>query len=644
MCLLFRWCAEGGNLICCDYCSNAFCKTCILRNLGRKAMSEITSEDSKWHCYVCNPEPLQDLIKTCEKVLLHQESSHKRNRGDGDKTKREDRKHKREKREKVAVNGQNHSSDGAGTLAFSYKALTVPKELVKKTKKLVETTNGLNRTFVHFLQSTSTGHEASALSYRHLRAFRSVLADLRKAHVALEESLEEEFESKGLKFQNGEEQRPPDSKVAVKPVENSHHTDHDTNREDDLVSTATHENPQIAEENQEESHSADVEMETEEAQEPSAEDQTKEQNMTEGPDTENSSVPAGETSLDQDIVSVPPSVPEELFEMVESLAVKKHDENNSAESSDAKSTPNAEVKDPTKGLAKLGKKLVVKLTPVPLKITIKRDKSIEASEDLSPREGSDNRRSPRIKTTPLRKSPEVKGKRKARSVAKKDECAVQVKEECDSDSDEVPEILQTAALKASSDESDAGDGDGDVDVAAGRKKRSSTRSTDSKTAKRKLMTGSSDSETSDKTSKTKKRNGKKKKGNESDSDSDVEKQMKSLSKLGSGKKTSKGVKKEESQCAKEAKKGPKRSFERLRRSQKEKTSTKQDSSASEDDDDDDDNDEKEQADNSGEDSDQQKIKPIIESVMANIDGFHQSSGQSSKRLRYILIKWLQDCL
>lgn len=612
-----RWCAEGGNLICCDYCSNAFCKTCILRNLGRKALSEITTEESKWHCYVCNPEPLQYLIKTCEKVLLHLESSHKRNRGDSDKTKREGRKLKRDKREKAAVNGQNHSCDGAGTLAFSYKTLTVPKELVKKTKKLVETTNGLNRTFVHFLQSTLTGHEANALSYRHLRAFRSVLTDLKKAHVALEESLEKEFDSKGLTFQNGEEQKAPDCQAAGKPVENSHRTGHHSDREDYLDSTATHENPQTAEENREESHSSDVEMETGEAQEPSGEDQTKEQSMTEGPEAENSSVPAGETSLDQDIVSVPPSVPEELFEMVESLAVKKHDENNSAESSNAKPTPNAEVKDANKGLAKLGKKLVVKLTPVPLKITIKRDKSIEASVDVSPQEGPNNRRSPRIKTTPLRKSPEAKGKRKARSMPKKDECAVQVKEECDSDSDEVPEILQTSALKTSSDESDAGDGDD----AAGRKKRSSTHSAD-KTAKCKLIHGSSDSEMSDKTSKTKKRNGKKKKGNESDSsnyNSDVEKQIKSLSKLGSGKKTSKGVKKkEESECAKEGKKGPKRSFERMRRSQKEKTGTKQDSSSSDED--------EEQADNSGDDSDQQKIKPIIDSVMANIDGFHQSSG------------------
>lgn len=97
--------------------------------------------------------------------------------------------------------------------------------------------------------------------------------------------------------------------------------------------------------------------------------------------------------------------------------------------------------------------------------------------------------------------------------------------------------------------------------------------------------------------------------------------MKSLSKMGSGKKTSKGVKKEESESSKEGKKGPKRSFEKKRRSQREKAKTKEELSSS-----DEEQEEEEQAANSDEDSDQQKIKPILESVMASIDGFHQSSG------------------
>uniref|UniRef100_A0A8C2FGM7 DNA helicase n=1 Tax=Cyprinus carpio TaxID=7962 RepID=A0A8C2FGM7_CYPCA len=598
-----RWCAEGGNLMCCDYCSNAFCKKCVLRNLGRKELSEIMNEESKWHCYVCRPEPLQDFVKTCEKVLLNLESSYRKPKGDGDKTKREDRKHKHSKREKSAVNGQDYASDGAGSLSFSCKTLTVPKELVKKTKKLIETTNGLNRTFVQFLQHTSKGSEVSAVSYRHLKAFKSVLADLKKAHSALEESLEEEFESKGLKFQNGEEQRPAQTDH---PVVNSHHADPAPVREDGLDCDTKDQNPVVEEdENQQDSNSADVEMKEslppspEEPQDQSEESEAQEQEMAENPDFEESSVPAGEASLDKDIVSVPPSVPEELFEMVESLAVKKEDrdDGNSTASSDWKSTSNAKVVESNKSLTKLGRKLVVKLTPVPLKITIKRDKSKEQlpSEDL-PKEGQDSRRSTRMKTTPLRKSPEAKSKRKPRSSTAKEELSAAVKEPCDSDSDEVPEVLQTAALKPSSDESQPENSSG-----KGTKKKGASSSTEKAKPKRKLDMVSSDSEQSGKSSTANKRRAKKKKGRESDSsnhNSDLEKQIKNLSKIGTGKKTSKGVKKEESESSKEGKKGPKRSFERKRRSQREKAKTKEELSSS-----DEEQEEEEPAANSDEDSD-----------------------------------------
>ncbi|XP_051716757.1 transcriptional regulator ATRX isoform X2 [Ctenopharyngodon idella] len=638
-----RWCAEGGNLICCDYCSNAFCKKCILRNLGRKELSEIMSEESKWHCYVCCPEPLKDFVKTCEKVLLNLESSYKKPRGDNDKTKREDRKHKHTKREKNAVNGQDYASDGTGTLTFSCKTLKVPKELVKKTKKLIETTNGLNRTFVQFLQHKSKGPDVSAVSYRHLKAFKSVLADLKKAHAALEDSLEKEFEEKGLKFQNGEEQRPPDSQTAGKTVVNSHHADPTTVREDGLDCPTKDHNPLVEEENQQNSYSADVEMKEslplspEKAQdwseERSEESEAKDQEMTDNPDFEESSVPAGEVSLDKDIVSVPPSVPEELFEMVESLAVKKEDDaGNSTDSSDGKSMSNAEVVESNKSLTKLGKKLVVKLTPVPLKITIKRDKSNERSpsEDMDgetlQKEGQDSRRSPRMKTTPLRKSPEAKSKREPRLSMTKEECSDAVEEQCDSDSDEVPEVLQTAALKASSDESET-ENCGNASGKRTKKKKLASRSTEKAKPKRKLDMGSSDSDQSNKSSTAKKRSAKKKKGRESDSsnhNSDLEKEIKNLAKIGSGIKKSKGVKKEENECSKEGKKGPKRSFERKRRSQKEKAKTKEEFSSS--DEEEEEKEEEKQADNSDEDSDQQKIKPILESVMASIDGFHQSSG------------------
>jgi transcriptional regulator ATRX len=66
-----RWCGQGGDLICCDYCHNAICKTCIRRNLGRKELSSILSagEGERWRCYVCDPKPLLGLIEHCTSVM-----------------------------------------------------------------------------------------------------------------------------------------------------------------------------------------------------------------------------------------------------------------------------------------------------------------------------------------------------------------------------------------------------------------------------------------------------------------------------------------------------------------------------------------------------------------------------------------------
>jgi len=41
-----RWCGQGGDLICCDFCHNAICKACIRRNLGRKELANILNAGS----------------------------------------------------------------------------------------------------------------------------------------------------------------------------------------------------------------------------------------------------------------------------------------------------------------------------------------------------------------------------------------------------------------------------------------------------------------------------------------------------------------------------------------------------------------------------------------------------------------------
>lgn len=55
-----RWCANGGDLICCDSCTNTFCKRCIQRNKGRSKVAEITSAD-KWECFSCRPSQIFDI-------------------------------------------------------------------------------------------------------------------------------------------------------------------------------------------------------------------------------------------------------------------------------------------------------------------------------------------------------------------------------------------------------------------------------------------------------------------------------------------------------------------------------------------------------------------------------------------------------
>lgn len=667
------------------------------------------NEDDKWRCYVCQPEPLQDLVAACEKVLRNLERM-KKPKGDHDKPKRDSIKHKQDKVKNTALNGKDTNSDRSGMLTFSYKMLKVPKELVKKTKKLIETTNGLNSTFVQFIQQEPVYLGDNIVRHRHLKAFRSVLADLKKAHVTLEEALNNEF--KDLEVQNGEGNGLANNLNVAKAVSNSEPAaqsregqvildgttdqlpagsvdcvDEETitladvdmteeaepsseNPEDGFIDNeadadysepkcedggkASHDKDDMSVPAASEDHldgeaiiPADVEM-TEEAV-PSSEnpddgfvDNEADAKLDSSePECEDDGSAGGEASLDKDIVSVPPSVPEELFEMVESLSdcVKQEGEKDSLDSTDStlsKTSPSDRKSGGSgKRSAKMNKKLIVKLTPIPLKITIKKEESKSQSKDkdsaLSPDE---RRRSPRMKTTPLRKTSEKRTKSRSDSrKSNKDDCdssQVPISADLsDSDSDEVPEILrQVEGMEDSSDEQKTAPKDG---------KRRSTSEPSEKSVKRQLSISSSSDE--DGKSAKKQASKKKKKANESESsnhDSDLEKEIKSLSKLSSVRRSSKRGKKEEDESTKEAdeskkegKKGTKRSVDRKLRSQRGKDSASRESSSSDE--------EEEQVADSGEDSsDQQKIKPILESVMSNMDSFHQSSGQSAGNAQLVV--------
>lgn len=138
-----RWCAEGGNLICCDFCHNAFCKKCILRNLGRKELSTIMDENSQWYCYICHPEPLLDLVTACNSVFENLEQLLQQNKKkikvDNEKSNKvyDHTSRFSPKKNNSNCNGEEKKLDDSysGSVTYSYSALVVPKEMIKKAKK-----------------------------------------------------------------------------------------------------------------------------------------------------------------------------------------------------------------------------------------------------------------------------------------------------------------------------------------------------------------------------------------------------------------------------------------------------------------------------------------------------------------------------
>ncbi|KAM9384729.1 transcriptional regulator ATRX-like isoform 1-T1 [Pholidichthys leucotaenia] len=188
-----RWCAEGGNLICCDFCSNAFCKKCILRNLGRKELSGIL--ESQWYCYVCSPEPLFDLVMSCDNILENMErlwqQQRKRNRAEPEKS--ELFHMLPHSPQNIPLDKWDHSGMD-GSVMFNYNTLHVSKYITKKAKHLVDSTNSLNQSFVKFIHTvTKAAKQTPSIRSLYLKSFLSVVKALRKSLVTLEDSIKEEF-------------------------------------------------------------------------------------------------------------------------------------------------------------------------------------------------------------------------------------------------------------------------------------------------------------------------------------------------------------------------------------------------------------------------------------------------------------------
>eukprot|EP00069_Balaena_mysticetus_P012923 bmy_07729T0 len=621
-----RWCAEGGNLICCDFCHNAFCKKCILRNLGRKELSTIMDENNQWYCYICHPEPLLDLVTACNSVFENLEQLLQQNKK---KIKVDNEKSSKvydhtprfsPKKNSSNCNGEEKKLDDScsGSVTYSYSALIVPKEMIKKAKKLIETTANMNSSYVKFLkQATDNSEINSATKLRQLKAFKSVLADIKKAHLALEEDLNSEIRALDAvnKEKNTKEHKVIDAKSETKVRKGEKPCA--LERKDISKSEAKLSRKQVDSEHVDQS----VAVEEQRANKnPSGEH--KKSDKKEEPQYE----PANTSEdLDMDIVSVPSSVPEDIFENLEtamevqSSADYQGDGNSGTEQELESSVKlNITSKDnrggiKSKATAKVTKELYVKLTPVSLSNSpikgadcqeVPQDKDSYRSSCLNPKlencgleqekndnehlvesevpllsEESDLRRSPRVKTTPLRRQTEtnpttfnsdeenndtIKEKQKLSvSMRKKDkrnssDSAIdnpkpnklpksKQSETVDqnSDSDEMLAILKEVSRMSHSSSSDT-----DINEPHTNHEKTlydvKTQTGKDDKGKRKRKSSTSGSDFDIKKGKSAKRSiiSKKKRQNQSESsnyDSELEKEIKSMSKIGAARTTTKRV-------------------------------------------------------------------------------------------------------
>lgn len=408
-------------MICCDFCSNAFCKKCILRNMGRKELSAILDEENKWYCYVCCPEPLLDLAFACHNVLqtMAQLWSQQRKRGklENEKAVGDDGIHKHFQKNKATFPGKGHSIDNheCRPIVVANRELMVPKELGKKTKNLVEATSALNSMFLKLLQQSAENQTTIVVKLSQLKAFKGVLAALKNVHSALEEALEQEFLESVL--QSGEEtvhditnDENPNASYRQRTSKFSHNHAEKESKMNYLLKLAN----EVSMESIREGAVAENERLEKSSQSPIQKGggQTKVKDATEGTSAKVTGwkpprVPC-ETSLGGATVS--PSLPEKQYEVPES-----------SENALGMTQLNP-------GPYRVTKQLVVRLTPVQLQESYEsshfkedKEKKNEGShegvdftegpsmERVLPMENEqDGRRLPRVKITPLRRQVDSK--------------------------------------------------------------------------------------------------------------------------------------------------------------------------------------------------------------------------------------------
>ncbi|KAL3042493.1 hypothetical protein OYC64_020427 [Pagothenia borchgrevinki] len=600
-----RWCAEGGNLICCDYCSNAFCKKCILRNLGRKELSGIL--ESKWYCYVCSREPLCDLVMACDSVLENMENmwfqQRKRNRVEPEKSQLYHMLPHLQ--QNIPLDTWDHTGMD-GNVVFNYNTLQISKEITKKAKHLVDSTNILNRTFVNFIHTVTSNKKSPTVRKLHLNSFLSVVKGLRKSLAALEDSLKEEFSDVDVmscweKFFSEDFDAQPVIDSGTEPESS----------EERCLSVL--------------------------------------QKL------------AAEQTEDYDSDS-------KVFKD-RRTACACPGENMDSDSREATQSAQKNALMPSESGINMTKKLVVQLTPVPMEqeqssCAPKNEKDINMSDNTSegknvsedekpcvkadckisnnnsiaslhPEEQHGNRRSPRLKTTPLRRPSGVKSKESlsaadsdsdsdpeetsSQTPAKNTEEPSLSRARDDSDSDEVPvALLERAAMTQSSDEPQSDENGGKASNKVAKKclfwlTKNSPLSPESMRRKRKMLDRSSESDSSNRITKSRRESGR----DSSSDDQDSQKKMQHLNTLRPIGKSP--IVKRDNEKSPKKPVGIQAGKSKAKSRQKAMESS---SSSSEDEDDDEE---------TGSEGSDQKMKRITEDVaLLGAAAFHQSSGEDEE--------------
>lgn len=562
--------------------------------------------ESKWYCYVCSPEPLFDLVVACDSVLENMEhlwyQQRKKNRVEPEKS--ELYHMLPHLPQNIPLDTWDHTGMD-GNVVFNYNALQISKNLTKKAKHLVDSTNILNRTFVNFIHTVTTNKQTPAVRNLYLNSFLSVVKGLRKSLAALEDSLKEEFSD--LDVMSCWQKLFSDD-FDAQPVTEADADISDERCLSDLQKLAAE-------------HLEDYDSDS--------------KGCTDG---RTAHACTGE-NMDSDL--------------------------NEARQSAQKIGPK-----PSESGFNMTKKLVVKLTPVPMEqgpssdapkietdihindksevkdvsedeetgvVGAKADSKMSndnSSASLHPEEEQGNRRSPRVKTTPLRRPSDVKAKA-PRSAADSDSDsdpeetsstvpAKNTEEQSlsrardDSDSDEVPAaLLERAAMTQSSDEPQSDENGGEASTKVAKKclfwlTKNTPISPEKMRCKRKMLDRSPESDSSNRRVKSRRESG----TDSSSDDVDSQKKIKHLNTLRPiGK--SHLVKREDQDVArKQGSIQAGKSKAKTRRKAMESSS-----STSEDEDDDDDD--------FGSEGSDQKMKPITEDVaLLGAAAFHQSSGES----------------